>query len=175
MAVTTGLAGLGMETPVSSIMPAQAEKKVPEDESNRYKALFNAMYKIFYPTKAEQVDQQTDLQWVNIEGEVMLEVLKMDIISGVPLAQLDDDPYFRYASPQECLDKVIADKFVEKMQERYLLPSMTSLKRNLNLLLVSEGRKGRIELVQAFSALTFSMQEHEHNESLMKPKGFRLT
>ena len=173
MPANTGLAGLGMETPVQAIMP-QPEKKGPDDESNRYKAMFNSMYRIFFPSKSSDIDQQTDLQWVNIEGEVMLEVLKMDIISGVPSTQIDGDPYFRFATPHECMTKLMADTFVEKLQEKYLLPSMTSLKKNLNTLLVSESRKGRAELVQAFNALNLSMQEHEHTDAL-KGRGFRLS
>lgn len=171
MDVKPGLAGFG-ETPVSAIM-APEKKSSPED-GNRYKAVFDAMYKILYPSGKQEIDQQTDLQWTNIEGEVMLEVLKMDIISGTPFNQINDDPYFRYATPEDCISKILSDKVVEKLSERYLLPSMTSLKRNLNVLMVSEGRKGRAELVQAFSSLTLSMQEHEHMDA-MKSKGFRLS
>jgi hypothetical protein len=174
MPQNTGLAGLGMETPVQAIMPQSGKKPRDDEESNRYKAMFNSMYRIFYPSKSSEIDQQTDLQWINIEGEVMMEILKLDIISGVPYTHIEGDPYFSFASPHDCMTKLLADIFVEKISERYLLPSLTSLKKNLNTLLVSESRKGRTELVQAFTALNLSMQEHEHTDAL-NSRGFRVS
>jgi hypothetical protein len=165
----SNLAGFGT-TPVKQIIPPELK---PHDEGSKYKAFFDAIYHIVYPTTEQQVDQQTDLQWENIEGEVMLEILKADIISGVPFIEIKH-PFFKFATRQECLDKMITDKFVEKLAEKHLLPSMAVMKRKLNELLVSHKRAGRSELVQVMQAFNMSMAEHEHTDALRSRLGGRL-
>jgi hypothetical protein len=165
----SNLAGL-QTTPISKIIP-QGQKQ--PDENSKYKAFVDAIYHVAHPKDDQQIDQQTRLEWENIEGECMLEVLKADIISGVPLLQIDH-PFFRFATPQECLDKMFIDLFVEKATQKYLLPSMAIMKRKLNELLVSHKGAGRAELIQMFQAFTVSMAEHEHTDALRSRLGGRL-
>lgn len=169
MAQQSNLAGFGT-TPIKQIIPPSLK---PQDEGSKYKAFVDAIYHVAHPSTDQQIDQQTDLQWENIEGEVMLEVLKLDIISGVPFLEITH-PFFRFATRQECLDKMFIDIFVEKLTEKHLLPSMTTLKRSLNQLLVSHKRMGRAELIQMFQAFTVSMAEHEHTDALRSRMGQRL-
>lgn len=164
------LAGFGT-TPVKQIMPPETRKS--SDEGNKYKAFIDAIYHVAHPTTDQQLDQQTRLEWENIEGEVMLEVLKADIISGVPFLEVTH-PLFRFATRQESLDKMFIDVFVEKTMAKHLLPSMAILKRKLNELLVSHKGIGRAELIQMFQAFTVSMQEHEHIDALRSRLGGRL-
>jgi hypothetical protein len=165
----SNLAGFGT-TPVKQII---APGLKTQDEGGRYKAFVDAIHNIAHPSSDTQLDQQTRLEWENIEGEVMLEVLKADIISGVPFLEITH-PFFRFASRQECLDKMFIDKFVEKLTEKHLLPSMAILKRKLNELLVSHKGAGRAELIQMFSAFNVSMQEHEHMDALRSRYSGRL-
>ena len=123
----SNLAGFGT-TPINKIVPPSLKGQEGE---GRYKALFDAIYHIVYPTDKQQIDQQTRLEWENIVGEVMMEVLKADLLSGVPLLEITH-PFFRFAAKQECIDRFLTDKFVEKLKEKHLLPSMTILKRKIN-------------------------------------------
>jgi len=166
----SNLAGFAGMTSIKDIIPSS--QKLP-DENSKYKAFVDAIYHVAHPTTDQQIDQQTDLQWENIEGEVMLEVLKADIISGVPFLEITH-PFFKFASRQECVDRMFVDKFVEKLIEKHLLPSMATMKRSLNQLLVSHKRMGRAELIQMFQAFTVSMQEHEHTDALRSRLGGRL-
>lgn len=165
----TGLAGFG-QTPVHDII--QRDTK-PDETKSKYKDFVDAIYGIAHPEKSEHIDQQTRLEWDNIEGEVMLEVLKADILSGVQFVQVRN-PFFNYPAPQTCLDKIFVDNFVEKLQDKHLLPAMSIMKLKLNELMVSHKGMGRAELIQMFQAFSLSMQEHEHNESL-KNRGLRLS
>ncbi|MDD3095453.1 MAG: hypothetical protein PHD63_04340 [Candidatus Marinimicrobia bacterium] len=161
------------ETPVSAITGGSGKPAGPE-EGNKYKEFVNAVYNIVHPTEKEQINQQTDLEWENIVGEIKLEILKNDIVSGVSFEQVQGHPYLHFANPQECLDKLFVQEFVEKLHDRHLLPSMTFAIKYLNELKVSYQRKGRAELIQMFQAFTLSLQEHEHNDSTGKRLGLRL-
>lgn len=161
------------ETPVTALSAGAPKSQNPDDD-NKYKAFVNAIYNIVHPTQKELINQQTDLEWENIVGEIKLEILKNDIVSGVPFSQVNGHPYIHFASPQDCLDALFIQKFVEKLSDRHLLPSMTFAVKYLNELKVSYQRKGRAELIQMFQAFTLSMQEHEHNDSTGKRLGLRL-
>ena len=165
----SNLAGFGT-TPINKIVPPTLKAS---DDGGRYKAFVDAIYNIAHPTTEQQIDQQTRLEWENIEGECMLEVLKGDIISGVPFLEVQH-PFFRFANRQECLDKMFSDMFVEKLQARHLLPGMAILKKKLNELLVSHKGAGRQELIQMFQAFNVSMQEHEHTDAMRSRLGGRL-
>jgi hypothetical protein len=168
----SNLAGLQHgTTPVSQIIPSVQK---PSDEGSKYKAFVDAIYHVAHPTTDQQIDQQTRLEWENIEGEVMLEVLKADIISGVPFLEITDDPIFRFSTRQELIDDMFFDIFIEKLTQKHLLPSMAILKRKLNELLVSHKGAGRAELIQMFQAFTVSMAEHEHTDALRSRLGGRL-
>jgi hypothetical protein len=167
----SNLAGFGT-TPIKSIIPPGLK---PPDEGSKFKGLFDAIYAIVYPRADQQLDQQTRLEWENIEGEVMLEVLKGDILSGVPFLEITDDSIFRFSTRQELIDDMFLDIFIEKLTEKHLLPSLAILKRKLNELLISHKGGGRTELVQIFQALTMSMQEHEHTDALRSRIGQRLS
>lgn len=166
----SNLAGFGT-TPVTQIIPAQQK---PPEEGGKYKAFIDAIYHVAHPTTDQQIDQQTRLEWENIEGEVMLEVLKADIISGVPFLEITNHPFFRFASRQECLDTMFIGIFVEKAMAKHLLPSMAILKKKLNELMVSHKGAGRSELIAMFQAFTVSMQEHEHTDASRSRLGMRL-
>jgi hypothetical protein len=167
----TSLAGFG-QTPVSKITPPAGLKTA--DEGNKYKAFVDAIHQIAHPSTDQQIDQQTRLEWENIEGEVMLEVLKADIISGVPFLEINH-PFFRFATRAELIDKMFVDIFVERATEKHLLPSMAILKRKLNELLVSHKGVGRAELIQMFQAFNVSMAEHEHTDAMRSRMGGRLS
>jgi hypothetical protein len=165
----SNLAGL-QTTPISKIIP-QGQRQ--PDENSKYKAFVDAIYHVAHPKDEQQIDQQTDLQWENIEGEVMLEVLKYDINNGVPFLEITH-PFFRFGNLKECVDKMFIDLFVERLIEKHLLPGPIIMKRKLNELLVSHKRAGRGELIQMFQAFTVSMAEHEHTDALRSRLGGRL-
>ena len=169
----SNLAGLSHgTTPIKDITPPTGQKQ--PDEGGRYKAFVDAIYHIAHPTTEQQIDQQTRLEWENIEGEVILEVLKADIISGVPFLEITDDPIFRFSTRQELIDEMFIGAFVEKLTEKHLLPSMTMLKKKLNELMVSHKGAGRGELIAMFQAFNVSMQEHEHMDAMRSRLGGRL-
>jgi hypothetical protein len=148
--------------PVSQALTKPKEPQRPE--TNKYYDLLNAVHSAAFPK--ESPDQQSRLEWDNIEGEVMGVVLTQDMISGTMLLQIDD-PLFHFASVKDCLDKVFIDTFVEKLNEKkYLIPSVTTMHKNLNTLMVSYKGLGREELIRMLQSFQVSMQEQETKDPL---------
>jgi hypothetical protein len=133
-------------------------------DTNKYHDLLNAVHEAAFPQGSP--DMQSRLEWDNIEGEVMAVVLTQDLISGTMLLQIND-PLFNFATPQECLDKIFLTAFVEKIKDhKYLLPSATVMKENLNKLMISYKGFGRDELVRMLQAFQVSMAETEQRDPL---------
>ena len=115
---------------------------------------------------------QTRLEWENIEGEVMAEVLAADLTSGTMFTQINDD-LFSFISPEEYVEnlfaKKVANQFSELINQRpNLFPPITVMKKKLNELVISLGGLGREELIRMLQSFQVSMQENERNDALQK-------
>jgi len=173
MAENPPIAGFGT-TPVNQALTRVGSKEKIPDVS-KYNELFNAFRDANYPKKSGSPDSETGLEWDNIEGEVMGAVLTQDIISGTPFVEVDH-PFFHFANPKQCLDKLFADAFVERVASNvYLMPSVSVMKDNLNRLMISYQRQGRLEMVQMVQALQLSLSEQERTDPLKSAlRGGRL-
>lgn len=162
-------------TPVNQVLTTTSGKKEKIVDTSKYSELFNAFRDANYPTKGGSPDSETGLEWDNIEGEVMGAVLTQDIISGTPFVEVDH-PFFNFASPKQCLDKLFADTFVERVASNvYLMPSVSVMGEKLNRLMISYQRQGRLEMVQMVQALQLSLSEQERNDPLKSAlRGGRL-
>ena len=146
-------------------------KKTGEKQSkSKYEEFLGAIHSVAFSDK--NVDMQTRLEWENIEGEVMAEVLAADLMSGTMFTQIEDD-IFTFSSPQEIMDEMFArevsKQFMEFINQRpYLIPSLIVLKKKLNELVISLSGLGREELIRMLQSFQVSMQENERNDAMMK-------
>lgn len=152
--------------PVTQALSKKNTDRQPE--RNKYKEFLDAIHSAAF--SKENPDEQTRLEWDNIEGEIMGIVLTQDLISGTMLLHIDH-PIFKFAPPQKCLDQIFAEAAAEKYLEiinkkQYLVPSVSVMKENLNRLMVSYKGQGRQELIQMLQSFQVSMQEQEHNDPL---------
>jgi hypothetical protein len=130
---------------------------------SKYKEFMDAIHSIAFSDK--NIDEQTELQWENIEGEVMGSVLVQDIVSGTMLTPVRNR-LFRFKSPQKQMDKIFLDKYIETLNKNpNLVPAVTTGKQKLNELMVSYLRHGRLELVEMLRAFQVQLQETQTDQS----------
>lgn len=146
-------------TPLEKIAARSGEKPAPV---SKYKEFMDAIHGIAYNDK--NIDQQTELGWENIEGEVMGVVLTKDLISGVMLRPVRNR-MFKFKSPDKQLDEIFVRKFVETLNNHpELMPVITTGKQKINELMVSFNRHGRIELVEMVKAFQVQLQDTQGND-----------
>ena len=167
MGVTPPLAAFGV-TPIDKGI---AKKSDGKPLKSKYEDFLGAIHDIAFSDK--NVDMQTRVEWDNIVGEVMAELLAADMMSGTMFTHIDDHPYFYFATPQEILQKMFAEEtakqYVEFINKRpYMFPALSVTKKKLNELVISLGGLGRQELIQMLQSFQVSMQENERNDALMK-------
>jgi hypothetical protein len=135
----------------------------------KVRELLNAVHESAFPKG--DISDQTRLEWENIEGEVMGEVLAHGIGAGTPFVQIHDD-LFNFATVNECVDEMIGKTAAEIIRKRGdIIPSFTAMKENLNRLLISWKGMGRDEQIRMLQAFSISLQEQERNDptkSLMR-------
>jgi hypothetical protein len=152
---------MGSVSPTQALTKKDVERK---PELSKYHELLHAVHEAAFPK--ESSDQQSRLQWEPIEGEIMGEVLTQDLISGTMYHNINH-PFFKFATVDECLDKVFVNTFVEKIKDKkFLVPSVTVARHNLNKLMVSYNGLGRAELVQMLQAFSMTISEQEHKDPL---------
>jgi hypothetical protein len=162
MAVPPPLAAFGT-TPLDKGIGKKGETKAAK---SKYEDFLGAIHDVAFSDK--NVDMQTRLEWENIEGEVMAEVLAADLMSGTMFTQIEDD-LFSFASPQELVEDLFTQKFVEIINQRpHLFPPITIMKKKLNELIISLAGLGREELIRMLQSFQVSMQENERNDALLK-------
>lgn len=126
-------------------------------EPSKYKDFLDSIHSIAFSDK--NIDMQTELEWDNIEGEVMGVVLTEDLLSGTMMVPVRNR-MFRFKSPQKQLDQIFLHKFVETINRHpHLVPAVTFGKERLNNLMVSYLRHGRIELVEMVKAFQVQLQD----------------
>ena len=152
---------------MGSVSPTQAlTKKDPDKkrELSKYHELLHAVHEAAFPKDSS--DQQSRLQFEPIEAEIIGTVLTQDLISGTMYHDIHH-PFFHFATVDQCLDKLFVDTYVEKIKgKKFLVPSVTVAKHNLNKLMVSYNGLGRAELVQMLQAFSMSISEQEHKDPL---------
>ena len=160
---TSGLAAMAV-VPTNQALHSKGDNK--RADIGKFKDLLGSIHDIAFP-KGE-VDDQTRLEWDNIEGEVLGEVLQVGILAGTPLVQIDH-PFFHFATPEQCLNKTFESSLIEAMKKRqYILSSFCAGKENLNRLLISLKGAGRAEQVQMLQSLSLSLSEQERSDPLSK-------
>ena len=167
MSVSPPLAAFG----TTDLNKGIGKKGDQKPSKSKYEDFLGAIHDIAFSDK--NVDMQTRLEWDNIEGEVMAEVLSADLMTGTMFTHIDDHPYFFFKSPQEIMQEMfateIAKQYVEFINRRpYMSPALTIMKKKLNELVVSLGGLGRQELIQMLQSFQVSMQENERNDAMMK-------
>jgi hypothetical protein len=145
-----------MELSPQNIKPRKAQKEA----LGKYAEFFGALKSSTLAETAD-IDQQTGLEFENIEGEVMGEVLASALTSGSMYNQVTD-PFFTFESPDFILNKIFADKFMEAITRNPHV--FLVLKRQLNSLMISFKRQGRQEMVQIAQALSISLSESEKKD-----------
>lgn len=157
--VNAPLAGFGT-TSLDKVAAKAAEKPAPP---SKYKEFLDAIHGVAFSDK--NIDEQTELEWTNIEGEVMAEVLTMDLLSGTMMKPVKNR-MFKFKSPQRQIDQIFLAKYVEVVNRHpQLVPSITTGKRKLNELMVSYLRHGRMELVEMVKAFQVQMNEQQSDQS----------
>jgi hypothetical protein len=166
MGVSPPLAAFGTTDLNKGIGKKGGEQK----QKSKYEDFLGAIHDVAFSDK--NVDMQTRLEWDNIEGEVMAEVLAADLMTGTMFTKIEDD-LWNFATPEEIMQEMfateIARQYIEFINKRpYLLPAISVMKKKLNELVVSLGGLGRQELIQMLQSFQVSMQENERNDALMK-------
>ena len=148
--------GDSMELSPQNIRPKRPRK----EELGKYGEFFSAL-KSSTLAAEKDIDQQTGLEFENIEGEVMGEVLASALTSGSMYDQINDS-FFSFESPDHILNKIFAKTTVEAFRRNpHIFPI---LKRQLNTLMISFKRQGRQEMVQIAQALSISLSESEKKD-----------
>jgi hypothetical protein len=129
---------------------------------SKYKEFMDAIHGVAFSDK--NIDEQTGLEWTNIEGEVMGVVLVEDVKSGTMFVPVRNR-MFRFKSPGQQMQKIFLDKFMETINHHpQLVPAITTGKQKLNELMVSFQRQGRIELVEMLRAFQVQLQDSQKDE-----------
>jgi hypothetical protein len=158
----TGLAAFGT-TDMGKVAPKKDSKK---PQSNKYKEFLDAIHSTAFSDK--NIDEQTGLQWDNIEGETMGVVLTEELFAGSMFTEINH-PFFRFATLDEFRDQYFLKIFKETLERHpYLTPAITASKQKLNELMVSLERQGRQELVEMVRSFQVSMQDNEKSDPMMK-------
>lgn len=112
----------------------------------------------------KNIDEQTELEWENIEGECMAVVLTADLMTGTMMIPVRNR-LFRFKSPEKQMSEIFAKKFVETLtHHQNLFPVITVGKQKLNELMVSYQRHGRTELVEMVKAFQVQLQDTQSND-----------
>jgi hypothetical protein len=160
-----GLAGL----PFGSVDASKIGKKEGniKPAPSKYQEFMNAIHTAAFSNDA--LDEKTRLEWENIEGEVMAELISADMISGTAMIHIDDDPLFVFEDPETIIREWFIKQYVETINRNpYLIPSLTVVKQKLNELIISYQGRGRAELIQMLQSFQVSLQESEKNDALQK-------
>jgi len=153
MAINPPLGSFGT-TDMNKVAAKAGEKPQPP---SKYKEFMDAIHGVAFSDK--NIDEQTGLEWENIEGEVMGVVLVQDILSGTMLVPVRNR-MFRFKSPEKQMQEIFIKKFAETVRHHpQLVPAVTTTKQKLNELMVSFQRAGRIELVEMVRAFQVQLQE----------------
>lgn len=153
MVVNAPLAGFGT-TDMQKVAAKAGEKPQPP---SKYKDFMDAIHEIVFSDK--NIDEQTELEWTNIEGEVMGCVLTEDLVSGTMLVPVRNR-MFKFKDPQKQMQEIFLCKFAETIKHhKQLVPAITTGKQKLNELMVSYLRHGRIELVEMVKAFQVQLQD----------------
>lgn len=166
MSAPPPLAAFGI-TPLEKGLVKKGESRQPR---SKYEDFLGAIHAIAFSEK--NVDMQTRLEWDNIEGEVMAEVLAADLASATMFTQVEDD-LFEFETPSDYVSdlfaKEIAKQYVELINQRpHFVPSITVMKRKVNELVISLGGLGREELIRMLQSFQVSMQESERSDAMVK-------
>lgn len=141
-------------TDIHKIQEKAGQRPAPP---SKYKEFMDAIHSAAFSDK--NIDEQTELMWDNIEGEVMGMILIEDIYSGTMFLPVKNR-MFRFKSPRKQIDALFMNKFIETMYRNpQLFPSITTGKQKLNELMVSFQRKGRAELAEMVKAFQIQLQE----------------
>ncbi len=157
--VNAPIAGFGT-TAMEKVAAKAGEKPAPP---SKYKEFMDAIHGVAFSDK--NIDEQTELEWTNIEGEVMGVVLTEDLISGTMFVPVRNR-MFKFKSPENQIAELFAKKFIETLNQKHpqLMPSITTGKQKLNELMVSFMRHGRLELVEMVRAFQVQLQETQSND-----------
>lgn len=151
----------GVVTTDQALAGRGEKQKIPD--ISKFKELLNAVHDASFPKGTN--DDQTRLEWENIEGEVLGCTLSHAIGSGTPFVQIEDD-FFNFATPQECVERMIGKELARAIKARGdIIPSFAALKENLNRLIVSLRGLGRDEQIRMLQAFSISLQEQERSET----------
>ena len=155
------LAGFETENESMELNPKNIPvRPLKKDLPGKYAEFFGAL-KSSVKADPENIDQQTGLEFENIEGEVMGDVLTSALMIGSMYNQITDN-FFTFESPDAIMDKTFAKIIMDTVKKDPLIFSI--LKRTLNFLMVSWKRQGRSEMVQVAQALSISLQESEKKD-----------
>jgi hypothetical protein len=158
MALNPPLAGFGT-TDLSKVAAKAGERPPPP---SKYREFMDAIHSAAFSDK--NIDEQTELEWTNIEGEVMGVVLTQDLLSGTMFVPVRNR-MFRFKPLEKQIQETFVKEFVEVMQHHpQLIPAITTGKQKLNELMVSYLRHGRTELVEMVRAFQVQLQESASNE-----------
>lgn len=145
---------------VDQALQGKSDKHAPD--ISKFKELLGSIHDAAFPKG--NVDDQTELAWENIEGEVMGEVLAHCLVSGTCFTQIDDD-FFTFATPQECLMEIFTKEFLIEIKKKgFIIPSFSAMKENVNRLMISFMRKGRLEQAEMLKAFSISLAEQERTD-----------
>ena len=143
-------------TEIGTIREA-AKKNAPAPLPGKYKEFLDAIHGAAYSDK--NIDEQTELGWDNIEGEVMACVLTDDLLSGTMFVPVRNR-LFRFKSVETQINEVFIQKFIEVLNHHpYMVPSISVGRKKLNELMVSYQRAGRTELVEMIRAFQVTLQD----------------
>lgn len=144
---------------------AHAASKRPAVENSKYKQFLEAVHDAAFGN--ENIEQQTRLEWDNIEGEVMGFVLAADLISGTMFVPRKSRR-FKFKSVETQVEEIFVKKFIEVLGHHpYLIPSISVSIMRINQLMISYKGQGRSELVQMLQAFSIQMQETEKNDQML--------
>lgn len=147
------IAGFGT-TDMQKVAEKAGQRQQPP---SKYKEFMDAIHSVAFSDK--NIDEQTGLEWENIEGEVMGTVLTQDLLSGTMLVPVRNR-MFRFKTPERQMQDIFFKKFFETLKHHpQLIPAITTGKQKLNELMVSYQRAGRLELVEMVKAFQVQLQE----------------
>jgi hypothetical protein len=156
---------------VVSTQQALSTREKPKVDVSKFKDLMSSIHSMAF--SQGNVDDQTHLEWENLEGEVIGEVLQYSMLGGTQLLQIEDD-LFNFATVDQCINAVFEKSLVEAYKKRlYVLPSVAVMKENLNRLMISYQRQGRKELVEMLKGIGLSLSEQERTDPTQNKKLFR--
>lgn len=158
MTINPPLASFGT-VDMSKVAAKAGDRPAPP---SKYKEFMDAIHGVAFSDK--NIDEQTELEWTNIEGEVMGVVLTEDLLSGTMMIPVRNR-MFKFKDPEAQIRLIFAKKFAETLTHHpMLIPSITIGKQKLNELMVSYMRHGRTELVEMVKAFQVQLQDTQSND-----------